>query len=86
MLVVPYSFVESAENACRFGQSIVYLPVDLGVWFNGTPQIIELMNYFLLNSNDVKRAVGGNLLRVQAGEEPHSSSSWPRIQRAGQVL
>ena len=59
MLVVPYSFVESAESAVCFGQSVVYFPADLDVWCDGTPQINELMNCFQLSSTDgdVERAV-----------------------------
>ena len=56
MLVVPYSFVESAESA---DQSVVYFPVNLGIWYDDTPQISELMNCFQLSSTngDVGRAV-----------------------------
>ena len=31
VFVVPDSFVESAEGAVCFGESVVYFPVDLGV-------------------------------------------------------
>ena len=59
MLVVPYSFVESAKSIVCLGQSVVYFPSDLGVWCDGTPQISELMNCFQLSSTDgdVGRAV-----------------------------
>ena len=52
MLVVPYSFVESAESAVYLGQTVVYFPVDLGVKCDGTSQISELMNYLHLSSTD----------------------------------
>ena len=52
MLVVPYSFVESAKSAVCLGQSVVYFPGDLGFWCDGTPQISELINCFQLSSTD----------------------------------
>ena len=59
MLVVQYSFVESAESAVYLGQYVVYSPVDFGVWCDGTLQINELVNIFQLSSTDgdVGRAV-----------------------------
>ena len=52
MLIVPYSFVESAESVVCLGQSVVYFPVDLGVWCGSTLQISEQMNCFQLSSTD----------------------------------
>ena len=52
MFAVPYSFAESAESAVWLGQSVVYFPVDLGVWCDGIPNISELVNCFQLSSTN----------------------------------
>ena len=52
MLAVLYSFVGSAESAVCFGQSVVYFPVDLGIWCDDTSQVRELVNCFQLSSTD----------------------------------
>ena len=77
-------FVESAKSAIYLGQSVVYFPVDLGIWCDRTPQISELMNCFQLSSTDGGES--STLLGVQAGKGPQSSSSWPQVRRAAQPL
>ena len=92
MFVVPYSFVESAESALYLGQSVVYFPVDLGIWCEGTPYINGLMNCLLLSSTDgdVGRVVfflGCRLVEdpslLQAYQESEELSSLCKVGKLG---
>ena len=77
MLVVSNSFVESAKTTVYLGQSVVYFPVNLGIWCHVTSQISELINCC---------GEGSSFQEVQTGKGPQSSLSWTWVRRAGLPL